>query len=267
MEHVTILLQVITLLAGSVSIVLLAILYRRRPRRYVLLYAIFVATINLGALMQMVITYSSINISQAAVVNDFPKLRLVLVGLSYLNGNVLPLSVIHQFFFFFQASMLIALMIMLLAFSIRVQDVAARRVLTIFGFSYLSTYLLLILSALFPLTKNNASFSIVLAASNTIPLYLYKKLKALQPEEDMSHSSKGSIVEMLSFFNIKPREKEVIELLVMGKTNKEIEETLFISNHTVKNHIYHIFQKLDVKSRGQLASLVHNKAVELTRGE
>ena len=35
---------------------------------------------------------------------------------NYLNGNVLPLSVIHQSFFFFQMSMLIALTIMLLFF-------------------------------------------------------------------------------------------------------------------------------------------------------
>ena len=37
-----------------------------------------------------------------------------------------------------------------------------------------------------------------------------------------------------------------------GLSNKEMEDVLSISYHTVKNHIYNIFQKLGVKSRGQL---------------
>ncbi len=57
---------------------------------------------------------------------------------------------------------------------------------------------------------------------------------------------------------ISPREKEIIFLVIKGMSNKEIEEKLFISSHTVKNHIYNIFQKLDIKSRGQLMELFKN---------
>jgi two-component system response regulator DegU len=45
-------------------------------------------------------------------------------------------------------------------------------------------------------------------------------------------------------------------LILQGKSNREIEELLFISGQTVKNHIYNIFRKLGVKSRGQLVGLV-----------
>ena len=48
------------------------------------------------------------------------------------------------------------------------------------------------------------------------------------------------------------KEKEILSLLVRGKTNKEISHVLIISEHTVKNHIYSIFQKLKIKNRKEL---------------
>jgi DNA-binding CsgD family transcriptional regulator len=42
------------------------------------------------------------------------------------------------------------------------------------------------------------------------------------------------------------------------KRNKEIADKLFIAIHTVKNHIYSLYQKLGVKSRGQLVHLIMN---------
>lgn len=47
------------------------------------------------------------------------------------------------------------------------------------------------------------------------------------------------------------RELELVELLKTGKTNKEIAEELFISVNTVKTHLQHLFEKLDVKNRTQ----------------
>jgi DNA-binding CsgD family transcriptional regulator len=45
------------------------------------------------------------------------------------------------------------------------------------------------------------------------------------------------------------REKEVLQLVGQGKSNKEIALALFISVNTVKVHVSNIFQKLDVSSR------------------
>jgi DNA-binding NarL/FixJ family response regulator len=45
------------------------------------------------------------------------------------------------------------------------------------------------------------------------------------------------------------REREVLDLLAQGSTNKEIAEKLFITTNTVKRHLKAIFEKLDVHTR------------------
>jgi DNA-binding CsgD family transcriptional regulator len=59
-------------------------------------------------------------------------------------------------------------------------------------------------------------------------------------------------------YNISDREKEIILLVLSGCSNKKIEDKLFISVHTVKNHIYNIYQKLDINNRAQLVALFKN---------
>jgi DNA-binding NarL/FixJ family response regulator len=54
---------------------------------------------------------------------------------------------------------------------------------------------------------------------------------------------------------LSPRELDVFELLVQGRTNKEIAKALFISESTTKVHVRHIFEKLGVHSRAEAASI------------
>lgn len=49
------------------------------------------------------------------------------------------------------------------------------------------------------------------------------------------------------------REIEVLTEMVKGKTNKEIATTLFVSEKTVKTHVSHIFNKLQVTDRTKAA--------------
>lgn len=61
--------------------------------------------------------------------------------------------------------------------------------------------------------------------------------------------------EMAVFFkkyNISNREKEVMNLILKGKSNKQIEDELYISSKTVTSHIYNIYKKLEVKNRVEM---------------
>jgi ATP/maltotriose-dependent transcriptional regulator MalT len=48
---------------------------------------------------------------------------------------------------------------------------------------------------------------------------------------------------------LSPRESQVLERLAAGLANKEIARDLYVSMHTVKSHIHHIFRKLQVNNR------------------
>jgi len=52
-----------------------------------------------------------------------------------------------------------------------------------------------------------------------------------------------------------PREKEVLWYIRHGLTDAEIAQALFVSNHTVHNHVKHIVEKLGVKNRVEAVSL------------
>ena len=54
-------------------------------------------------------------------------------------------------------------------------------------------------------------------------------------------------------FNLTPREKEVLELLVQGYSNTEISDRLFVSPCTAKAHVCNILNKLSVTDRVQAA--------------
>ena len=73
---------------------------------------------------------------------------------------------------------------------------------------------------------------------------------------------KGShdITEMESMEPLTEREKEILNLIALGRGNREIADSLKIEEKTVKNHINNIYSKLQIKSRYEAISymLRHN---------
>ncbi|MFP7471284.1 LuxR C-terminal-related transcriptional regulator [Niallia taxi] len=53
------------------------------------------------------------------------------------------------------------------------------------------------------------------------------------------------------------REKEVLYLILEGLNNQEVADLLYISTHTVKNHLTNIFRKLDVADRVQAMAKIY----------
>jgi len=53
---------------------------------------------------------------------------------------------------------------------------------------------------------------------------------------------------------LSPREVEVAKLVARGMTNKQIGETLFVSERTAENHVQHILVKLGFSNRSQIAA-------------
>lgn len=56
-----------------------------------------------------------------------------------------------------------------------------------------------------------------------------------------------------------PREREVIELIGEGLSNKEIAQRLNIATHTVKSHVRNVMEKLALHTRLQIAAYSHRE--------
>jgi DNA-binding NarL/FixJ family response regulator len=54
--------------------------------------------------------------------------------------------------------------------------------------------------------------------------------------------------------SLTPREKEVLQLVAQGATNREIASQLFIAENTVKNHLRNILAKLHLSNRVEAAA-------------
>jgi DNA-binding NarL/FixJ family response regulator len=52
-----------------------------------------------------------------------------------------------------------------------------------------------------------------------------------------------------------PREREVLDLLATGATNKAIAESLFVTEKTASVHVSNLLAKLGVTNRGEAAAL------------
>ena len=52
-----------------------------------------------------------------------------------------------------------------------------------------------------------------------------------------------------SELHLTQREQDIVDLLVLGKSNKEMADQLCLSGDTIKAHLQHIFRKIGVSSR------------------
>jgi len=158
-----------------------------------------------------------------------------------------------------QVLILIIALSQLFLFSRTITDFIKQKAIRTFGFINLSVFAVsIILFLLVHRSSTLAALYLLVFFSTNLPPVLYWKayLKkhyiapVLQAIDTLT--MKGFFEE----YNISKREEEVIQQLCEGKTNKEISDALFISIQTVKDHIYRVYQKTDVKNRVQLINLI-----------
>ena len=78
-----------------------------------------------------------------------------------------------------------------------------------------------------------------------------KHLKALL--KDAGNVSKRREPNSLS-----DQDNKIISFICKGKKNREIADTLCLSEHTIKSHVSRIYKNLNVKNRAQLVKLAQN---------
>lgn len=75
--------------------------------------------------------------------------------------------------------------------------------------------------------------------------------------DDESRAARVSmrVADLSRQHGLTPREEEVLQLLVRGKSMAEMESELFVAQGTIKAHINHIYRKFDVHSRKDLLAV------------
>jgi LuxR family maltose regulon positive regulatory protein len=74
-----------------------------------------------------------------------------------------------------------------------------------------------------------------------------------EPDE----SSGGAVVARI----LSPRERDILEQVAQGRSNKEMARALGIAPETVKSHLKHVFAKLGVDRRAQAAALAQSLGI------
>jgi DNA-binding CsgD family transcriptional regulator len=140
-------------------------------------------------------------------------------------------------------------------------DPAERRAVRILGLLWLVAYAV---SLILYVSSRNFGLSPVVPImaffiSNLVPLLYWRAyLKKHCAAPLVRAVSPQDLSTFLADFKISRREEEVIRELCAGKSNKEIGQTLFISLQTVKDHIYRVYQKTNVRNRVQLINLIQS---------
>ena len=105
---------------------------------------------------------------------------------------------------------------------------------------------------------------VLLPPLNNQLVLLLKSHAYLAAYDNMSQSQQKEVVLNVKTINpLTVREQEVLQLILSGKSNREIAVSLCISENTVKTHARNIFSKYDVNSRAELISTLLKNQIGL----
>lgn len=70
--------------------------------------------------------------------------------------------------------------------------------------------------------------------------------------DTLANGTRGRLTDVRGRVLLTPRQQEIVYLVVEGLRNREIANRLNISEHTIRNYLFRIFEKLGVSSRAEL---------------
>lgn len=98
-----------------------------------------------------------------------------------------------------------------------------------------------------------ATIRSVATGTNVLPPKMVNTLFS-QIARDAIGRARGDVLESV---RMTPRERQVVNLIAEGMSNKEIAARLHVAVHTVKSHVRNVLEKLTLHSRLQIAAYVH----------
>lgn len=195
------------------------------------LWGAFISLLSISYIVRIILSLNNI------FVREFPVVQYAILRIDFL--------------------FLICVLCYLIIQGFRQNNFIQKQAMISFSGFYLFGFLAPLVAKAIPKVTVSMISSLVFILINLFP-FIWLRRFALTRKDGLrvEHNSDLSLDLICSLYGISKRERQIIELILQGKSNKEIEGLLFISPHTVKNHIYNLYQKLGVKSRGQLVNLV-----------
>jgi DNA-binding CsgD family transcriptional regulator len=95
--------------------------------------------------------------------------------------------------------------------------------------------------------------------SNLLPVLYLRAVsdKAFEPVKAELASAAG-MEAVFERYGITKRERQIVQHVCLGKTNKQIADELFISLQTVKDHTHRIYSKMGINSRMKLVQIMNS---------
>jgi DNA-binding NarL/FixJ family response regulator len=90
----------------------------------------------------------------------------------------------------------------------------------------------------------------VLAAVDELP-----STKRVREDGHLARHVASRVAASAERFRLSARETEVLALLVLGDSNAEIAEQLYVSHKTIKNHLRAIYGRMGVRNRVEAATV------------
>lgn len=176
--------------------------------------------------------------------------------------EVFPILTINYITLFLTEMVVLWTIIYLLKRNMKIEDKGKHRAIRTLGLALLAAFALVgVFSMLhgFGVVSNSAlvvTAAIFLWVLYGMPVFFLKRfIENYHGPLEKNLSDGHRIDALFQKYNISKREQEIVNLICRGKTNKQIEDELFIALQTVKDHVSRIYQKTGVKNRVQLTNL------------